>query len=133
MLIRNYHELCNTNEPSSMFVSPPHITNIESLSQSKISSLDSGLFVRNRDDVNIQQKDTSEVANTETVMTDNEELYPSPPQDVSNMFAEVDLMSHSSSDSANYKHAWINLKEIRYLFYLMGNVQTHALHNYALH
>ena len=41
MLLQNYHELCNTNDPSSMFVYPPSITSIESLSQSTISSLDS--------------------------------------------------------------------------------------------
>ena len=35
MLLQNYHELCNKNDPSSMFVSPPPIPNIESLSQSK--------------------------------------------------------------------------------------------------
>ena len=64
MLLENYHELCNTNDPSSTFVSPPPITNIESLSQSTISSLDSGSFDRNRADRNIQQPNTSEVANT---------------------------------------------------------------------
>ena len=49
-----------------MFVSPPTIPNIESLSQSTISSLVSGSFGRNRADVNIQQKTTPELANTET-------------------------------------------------------------------
>ena len=68
MLLQNYHELCNTNDPSSMFVSPPPIPNIESLSQSTISSLDSGSFDRNRADGNIQQQTTPEVANSETVM-----------------------------------------------------------------
>ena len=68
MLLEHYHELCNTNDPSSMFISPPPIPNIESFSQSTISSLDSGSFDRNRDDGNIQQPTTSEVANTETVM-----------------------------------------------------------------
>ena len=29
MLLQNYHELCNTNDPSSMFVYPPPIPNIE--------------------------------------------------------------------------------------------------------
>ena len=28
MLLQHYHELCNTNDPSSMFVSPPPIPNI---------------------------------------------------------------------------------------------------------
>ena len=42
ILLQRYHEICNTNDPSSMFVSPPPIPNIESLSQSTISSLDSG-------------------------------------------------------------------------------------------
>ena len=30
MLLQHYHELCNTNDPSSTFVSPPTIPNIES-------------------------------------------------------------------------------------------------------
>ena len=55
MLLHHYHELCNTNNPSSVFVSRPPIPNIESLYQSTISSLDSGSFGRNRADVNIQQ------------------------------------------------------------------------------
>ena len=65
-----------------MFVSPPPITNIESLSQSTISSLDLGSFDRNRADRNIQQQTTSEVANTEIVMAYNEDLDPPPPQDI---------------------------------------------------
>ena len=68
MLIDSYHELCNTNDPSSIFVSPTSIPNIESFSQSTISSLDSWSFDRNRADGNIQQPTTSEVANTEKVM-----------------------------------------------------------------
>ena len=68
MLLEHYHELCNTDDPSSMFVSPPPVPNIESLSQSTISSLDSGSFDRNRSDWNIQQQTTLEVANTETVI-----------------------------------------------------------------
>ena len=74
MLLQHYHELCIMNDSSSMFLSPPPIPNIESLSQSTISSLGSVSFGRNRYDVNIQQKNTSEVANTETVMDDNEDL-----------------------------------------------------------
>ena len=58
MLLQHYHELCNTNDPSSTFVSPPPIPNIESLSQSTISSLDSGSFDRNQADGNIQQPTT---------------------------------------------------------------------------
>ena len=97
-----------------MFVSPPPITNIESLSQSTISSLGSGLFGRNRADVNIQQPNTSELANAEIVMADNKELYPPTPQDISNVFAAEDLSSRSSSDSAKYKRAWIKVKVIRF-------------------
>ena len=59
ILIQHYHELCNTNEPYSLFVSPPPIPTIESLSQSTISSLDSGSFDSNRADLNIQQQTTS--------------------------------------------------------------------------
>ena len=54
-----------------MFVYPPPITNIESFSQSTISSMGSGSFGRNIYDVNIQQRTTSELADTETVMADN--------------------------------------------------------------
>ena len=88
-----------------MFVSTLPIPKIESLSQSNISSLDSGLFGRNRADGNIQQSTTSEVADTEIVMYYNEDLDPPPPQDISNVFAAEDLLSHSSSDSAKYKRA----------------------------
>ena len=65
-----------------MLVSPPPIPNIESLSQSSISSLDSGSFDRNRADGDIQQPTTSEVANTETVMASNEDIDTPPPQDI---------------------------------------------------
>ena len=64
MLLQHYHELCNTNEPSSMFVYPPPIPNIESLSQYTISSLESGSFGINQADVNIQKLTTPELANT---------------------------------------------------------------------
>ena len=53
ILLQYYHELCNTNDPSSMFVSPPPTQNTESLYQSTISALGSGSFVRNRADANI--------------------------------------------------------------------------------
>ena len=68
------------NEPSSIFVSPT-----QSLSQSTISSLDSGSFARNRADINIQQPNTSELANKDTVMSYNEDLDPTRPQDISNV------------------------------------------------
>ena len=86
MLLQNYPELCNTNDPSSTFFSPPPIPKIESFSQSTISSLDSGSFDRNRADGNIQQPTSSEVTNTETVMGYNEDLDPPPPQDISNVY-----------------------------------------------
>ena len=79
ILIEHYHKLCNKNEPSSTFVSPTPIPNIESLSQFTISSLDSGSFGRNRVDMNIQQPTTSEVSNTETVMAVNEDIDTPPP------------------------------------------------------
>ena len=91
MLLQHYHELCNTNYPSSMFVSLPPITNIESLSQSTISSLDSGSFDGIRADGNIHQPTTSEVANTETVMAYNEDIYPLSQHDILNVFVEADL------------------------------------------
>ena len=73
---------------------------------------DSGSFVRNQADVNIQQLTTPEVANIETVMADNKDLDPPPLQDISNVFAVADLLSHSSSDSAKYKRAWLKAKVI---------------------
>ena len=60
--------------------------------------------------MNIQEPTKSEVANTETVMADNEELYPPPPQDISDVFAAADLSSCSSSNSAKYQRAWIKEK-----------------------
>ena len=79
----------------------------------------SGSFGRNRANVNIQQQNTPEVYNTETVMDYNEDIYPPPPQDISNVFAAADLLSHSSYASAKYKRAWLKAKAIRYsiLFY----------------
>ena len=62
--------------------------------------------------MNIQQQNTSEVADTETVMDFNEYLDPPPPQEISDMFALTDLSSHSSSDSAKYECAWIKAKVI---------------------
>ena len=113
MLHHNYHELCNTNDPSSTFVSPPPIPNIESFSQSTISSLDSVSFDKNRADRNNQKQTTSKVANTYTVMAGNEDIDTPPPQDISNVFAGADLSSQSSYDSVKYKHAWLGAKGIR--------------------
>ena len=93
-----------------MFVSPLPIPNIESFPQSTILLFDSGSFGRNRADVNIQQHNTSKVADTDTVMTDNEEIDPSPPQDIINIFAAADLLSSSSSDLDKYKRAWLKVK-----------------------
>ena len=91
MLLQHYHNLCNTNDPSSMFVSPPHIPKIVSLSQSTISSLYIGSFGRNRYDMSIQQPTTSELADTDTVMDYNEYLDPPPPQDILDVFSSLDL------------------------------------------
>ena len=120
MLLQHYHELCNTNDPSSMFISPPPIPNIESLYQFTISSLDSGSFSRNRSDVNIQQPTTSEVADTETVMAYNEDLDPPSPQDISIFLAAADLSSQSSSNSAKYKRAWHKANVIRSSIFSAG-------------
>ena len=113
MLLEHYHELCNTNDPSSKSVSPPTITNIDPLSQSTISSLDSGSCDRNRADGNNQQPTTSEVANTETVMAGNEDIDTPPPQDISNVFAAAELSSQSSYDTVKYKREWHRAKGIR--------------------
>ena len=95
-----------------MFVSTPPIPNIELFSQSTISSLDNGSLGINQADVNIQQPTSSEVSDTETVMYYNEYLDTPSPQDMSNVFAAADLLSHSSYDSAKYKRAWIKAKLI---------------------
>ena len=71
MLLKHYHELCNAIDPSLTFGFPPPIPNLESLSQSTISSLNSGSFDRNQADGNIQQPTTLEVAKTETLMAGN--------------------------------------------------------------
>ena len=63
--------------------------------------------------MNIQQRTTSEVANTEIVMADNEELDPPPSQDISNVFSAADLLYRSSSDSAKYKRGCLKAKLIR--------------------
>ena len=60
--------------------------------------------------MNIRQQNTLEVANTETVMAYNEDIDPLLPQDISNVFAAIDLSSHSSSGSAKYKRTWIKAK-----------------------
>ena len=105
MVLQHYHDLCNKDDHSSMFVSPPPIPNIESLSKCTISSLDSGSLGRNQADVNIKQQTALEVANTDKLVADNEELDPPPPQDILNVFVAADLLSSSLSDSAKYKHA----------------------------
>ena len=63
--------------------------------------------------MNIQQPTTSKVADTETVMDYNEDIDTPPPHDISNVFAAVDLSSHSSSDSNKYKRAWLKAEVIR--------------------
>ena len=63
--------------------------------------------------MNIQQPTTSEVADTDIVMADNEELDPAPHQDIYNVFAAAYLSCCSSSDSSKYKRAWIKAKLIR--------------------
>ena len=108
-----------------MFLSPPPIPNIESLSQSTISSLSSGSFGRNIYDMNIQQQNISEVADTETLMADNEELDPQPPQYIYNVFSAADLSSISSSDSAKYKSAWIKAKAIHSFVFICWVMSRH--------
>ena len=103
-----------------MFVSTPLIPNIESLSQSTTSSLDSRSFGINRANLNIQQQTTSEVANIEPVMADNEDLDPPSPQDIKSLFVAAKLSSCSSSDSAKYKRACFNAKVICYFILLAG-------------
>ena len=57
--------------------------------------MDSGSFCRNRADVNIQKRTTSEVSNTEIDMADNEDLDIPSPQDISDVFAAADFSSRS--------------------------------------
>ena len=65
--------------------------------------------------MNIQQPTKSEVADTDTVMDYDEDLDPTPPQDISNIFAAADMSSHLSSDSNKYKRAWLKTKLIHRL------------------
>ena len=106
-----------------MFVSPPPISDIESLSKCAISSLDSGSFGRNRADVNIQNLTASEVFNTEIVMAYNEDLYPPQPQDISNVFAVGDFSAQSSSDSTKYKRVWYKARVIRSSILSAGEIK----------
>ena len=124
MLLEHYHESCNMNDPSSTFFSQPTIPNIESFSQSTISSLDSGSFDRNRADGNNQQSTTSEVANTETLIDGNEDIDPPPPQDILNVFAAANFSSQSSYDTVKYKGAWHRTKGIR------SSISPCAMHVY---
>ena len=64
--------------------------------------------------MNIQQYTTSEVADTNTVMANNEDIDTPSPQHILNVFAAVDLSSHLSPDSNKYKHAWLKEKVICY-------------------
>ena len=84
-----------------MFIPPPPIPNIESFSQSTISSPGSRYFGKHRYDVNIKQWTTLEVANKETFLSDNEELDPPPTQDIYIVFVAADLSYRSSSHWAN--------------------------------
>ena len=43
----------------------------------------------------------------------NEDIYPPPPHDISNVFAAADLPSQLSYDSVKYKRAWHRAKVIR--------------------
>ena len=63
--------------------------------------------------MNIQQQTKSEVSDTETVMADNEDIDPPPPQDILNVFTAADLSYCSSSDSDKYIRAWLKAKVIR--------------------
>ena len=98
-----------------MFVSPPPITNVESISQSTIYSLGSGSFGRNRNDVNIQQQTTLDVSYIETTVANNEGIDHTSPQDISYVFGAEDLLYRSSSDSAGYNRALLKAKVIRSL------------------
>ena len=73
----------------------------------------SGSFDINQPDGNIQQKTTSEVPNTYTVLGYNEDIDTTPPHDISNVFAAAYLSSQSSYDTVKYKRAWHRAKEIR--------------------
>ena len=47
-------------------------------------------------------------------MDDNEDIYPPPTHDISNVFVAVDLSSPSSFYSVKYKRAWLKAKVIRF-------------------
>ena len=117
MLFQHYHDLCNRNDSSSIFVSLPHIPNIEELSQSTILSLDSESCVINQSDVKIKQPTSLEVSDTKTVMDYNKDPDLPPPHDILNVFSAAYFSSCSSSVSNKYKRVWLNAKLIRsYIF-----------------
>ena len=132
MLLEHYHELCNTNNPSSTFVSLPPIPNIESFSQSTISSLDSGSFDKNRADGNNQQPTKLEVANIKTVMAGNEEIYTPPPQDISMCLQRLTYRLNHHMIQLNINVHGTGRKEFVLIFYLLGKVQTHRVEHCPL-
>ena len=80
--------------------------------------------------MNIQQQTTLEVDNTETVMDYNEDQDPLSTQDISNVYAAADFMSHSSPDSAKYKRTCLKAKVIRY--YISSSVKCPYARSRAL-
>ena len=62
--------------------------------------------------MSIRQQTALKISNTDTAITDIEELDPPSPQGISNVFTAADLFSCSSSDSDKYKRAWRKAKVI---------------------
>ena len=73
---------------------------------------------------------TYDVANTETVMGYNEDIYPPPPKDLSNVIAAADLSSQSSYDTVKYKCAWHREKVI--LSSILSSVESTDAQSRAL-
>ena len=130
MLLQHYEELCNTNDPSSMFASPPPLPNIATLSQSTISSLGSGSAGRKRTFTTHEHRTTLEVND---IAETPEDLLSPPTQEVlphnlSHSFTATDPNVFTASESlrltahsAQYKKDWYKAKTIRASILSAGN------------
>jgi hypothetical protein len=149
MIIQQYHALCNETDDPSSFVSTPPIPNIESLSQSTISShgtrgsrsstlssstttsssshLSSSLGT-NSPRTRISGRPVSDDAPMDPSTAEIDHLAPSttviePPlaQDLSNIFAASSSTSSIDKSSPEYKHAWRKAQKIKLAILAAGD------------
>ena len=149
MIITQYHALCNENEEPSSFVSTPPIPNIDSLSQSTISSLGTGGSRSSTFSSSTTTSSSSHISSSLgtnspgprisgcTVSNDApmnsstaeiNHVAPSttviePPlaQDLSNIFAASSSTSSIDKSSPEYKHAWRKAQKIKLAILAAGD------------